>query len=67
MKSSTKEKLSEAVKELWKNPEYRNKTILGMKGKSMHENTKNALLKANTGRMCSEETRKKKLKKHILK
>lgn len=64
MKSSTKEKLSEAVKELWKNPEYRNKTILGMKGKSMHENTKNALLKANTGRMCSEETRKKIKKAH---
>lgn len=30
-----------------------------MRGRSMHENTKAALLKANTGRIQSEKTRTK--------
>lgn len=59
MKDSTKEKLSIKIKELWNNPEYRNKVTSSMRGKEMHPNTRAALRKANTGRKLSEETKNK--------
>lgn len=59
VKQSTKEKLSEAIKELWQDPEYRAKQISRLKGKPMHENTRKALLAANIGRKCKDETKEK--------
>lgn len=56
----TKKKLSEAIKNKWKNDlDYRERIITGLKGSKMHENTKKALLRANTGRIQSDETRDK--------
>lgn len=59
MKQSTKDKLSKAVKELWKDPEYRAKQISRLVGKPMHENTRKALYKANLGRAQTEEAKQK--------
>lgn len=59
MSQSTKSKLSEAIKQLWDDPQYRERVVSNMQGKPMHENTRAALLKANTGRVPSEETRAK--------
>ena len=57
MSENTKYKLSEAIKELWKDESYASKVIAGMKGRPMHENTKEALIKANLGRKCTPETK----------
>lgn len=59
MLQSTRSKLSEAIKQLWNDPQYRQRVISNMQGRSMHENTKAALLKANTGRTLSQETKAK--------
>lgn len=59
MSQSTKSKLSEAIKQLWNDPRYRQKIISSLQGKPMHENTRAALLAANTGRIPSEKTRAK--------
>lgn len=58
MSEQTKQKLSQAIKQKWQDPDYREK----QKSKEhlpMHENTRKALNKANTGRKCSEETKQK--------
>ena len=56
----TKEKLSEAIKNKWKTDiDYRTRIINSLKGSKMHENTKKALIKANTGRIQSDETKDK--------
>lgn len=58
MSEQTKQRLSQSIKQKWQDPDYREK----QKSKEhlpMHENTRKALLKANTGRKCSEETKQK--------
>ena len=58
MSEETKSKLSISIKEKWLNSDYLQK----QKSKPhlpMHENTRKALLKVNTGRKCSEETKRK--------
>ena len=59
MSDITKTKLSIAIKELWEDQEYRQKVIDGRKGIPMHENTRKALLEANTGRKQTDETKYK--------
>lgn len=61
MRQETKDKLSQIIKNKWKNdPEYRQKCLEARKeGFSMHINTKKALLKANLGRVLSDETKNK--------
>lgn len=58
MSDETKAKLSRAIKEKWKDLDYREKQRLRLHP-PMHENTKKALYKANIGKHRSEETKEK--------
>ena len=58
MTDKTKQKISQAIKQKWKDPDYKEKQK-SKKHIPMHENTRKALIKANKGRKCSEETKKK--------
>lgn len=59
MSQDTRSKLSEIIKQLWDDSQYRQRVMSNMQGRPMHKNTKAALLKANTGRVLSKETKDK--------
>ena len=58
MSEETKLKLSKAIKLKWKDLDYKEKQM-SKEHLPMHENTRNALRKANVGRKCTDETKQK--------
>lgn len=60
MSQKTKDKLSKAIKDKFKNdPEYKERVRIAHLGIPMHKNTRKALLEANIGREFSDETKLK--------
>jgi hypothetical protein len=58
----TRKRMSDAAKKRFQNPKEREKYAARRRGKPgppMHDNTREALIAANTGRPCSEETKRK--------
>ena len=65
-KEKTKEKIGEAIKKKWNNPEFREKTSKALRGKrnpfygrKHSEETKQKISNANRGRRLSDETKQK--------